>query len=52
MGEYTIGDEIRYARTGQFGTVVEVNENEDGSVRSYDVDIEGTIYIVEPNELN
>lgn len=51
MGEYTIGDEVRYASTGQYGTVVEVNEHPDGSV-SYDVDIDGNVYVIDPEELN
>lgn len=45
---YTVGDEVRYTRTGQFGIVSEV----DYINCVYIVDIEGTKYTVSENELN
>ena len=45
---YTIGDEVRYAITGQFGIVIEVDEIN----QKYTVDIEGVEYSVTPEELN
>lgn len=45
---YTIGDEVRYALTGQFGIVKEVDEVN----QLYIVDIDGTEYTMSENELN
>lgn len=45
---YTISDEVRYALTGQFGIVKEVDEING----VYTIDIDGVEYSVEENELN
>lgn len=45
---YTIGDEVRYALTGRFGIVKEVDEING----VYTIDIDGVEYSVEENELN
>ena len=45
---YTVGDEVRYALTGQFGIVKEVDEIN----QVYAVDIDGTEYTMSENELN
>lgn len=45
---YTIGDEVRYALTGQFGTVKEVDEIN----QIYTVEIDGIEYTVSESELN
>lgn len=45
---YTVGEEVRYTRTGQFGIITAV----DGFNRVYTVDIDGTEYSVSENELN
>ena len=45
---YTVGDEVRYARTGQFGIVTEVNEVS----QRYMINIDGVEYSVTENELN
>lgn len=45
---YTIGDEVRYALTGQFGIVKEVDEIN----QVYTVEIDGIEYTVSEGELN
>lgn len=45
---YTVGDEVRYAKTGQFGIVKSVDE----ITQIYTVDINGIEYSVSENELN
>ena len=45
---YTVGDEVRYAHTGQFGIVKEVNEIS----QTYMVEINGVEYSVTEEELN
>ena len=45
---YTIGDEVRYALTNQYGIVTEVDEING----VYTVDINGTEYSVSEDELN
>lgn len=45
---YTIGDEVRYARTGQFGIVKNVDEIN----QVYTIDIKGVEYSVTEDELN
>lgn len=45
---YTEGDEVRYARTGQFGIVTEVNEVS----QTYMINIDGIEYSVTEDELN
>lgn len=45
---YTVGDEVRYARTGQFGIVKEVNEIS----QKYMIEIDGIEYSVTEEELN
>lgn len=45
---YTCGDEIRYARTGQYGIVKEVDEIN----QVYTVEIDSIEYSVSEDELN
>lgn len=45
---YMVGDEIRYALTGQYGVVKEVDEINN----IYTVEINGIEYSVTPEELN
>lgn len=45
---YTVGDQVRYALTGQLGFVKEVNE----ASQTYVIVIDGVEYSVMENELN
>ncbi len=45
---YTIGDEVRYVLTGQFGVIKKVDEIN----QIYTIDINGIEYTVNENELN
>lgn len=45
---YTEGDEVRYALTGQFGTIEDVDEIN----QEYTVNINGVEYIVTEDELD
>ena len=45
---YTVGDEVRYARTGQLGIITEVNEIS----QTYMVNINGIEYSMTEDELN
>ena len=45
---YTVGDEVRYALTGQYGIVTEVDEIN----QVYHVEIDGREYSVKEEELN
>lgn len=50
---YTVGDEVRYAKTGQMGIVKNVIYYEGtDEVFIYEVEIDGILYSVEENELN
>lgn len=45
---YTVGDQVRYARTGQLGFIKEVNEIS----QMYVIDIDGIKYSVTEDELD
>lgn len=45
---YTVGDQVRYTRTGQLGVIKEVNEMS----QTYVVEIEGIEYSVTDDELD
>ena len=51
---YTIGDEVRYTLTGQYGIVKNVvyMPDSDLDVDFYEVEIDGVIYDVREEELN
>lgn len=46
--QYTVGEQVRYIRTGQIGTVTEV----DVINEVYTVNINGIDYSIKENELN